>query len=137
MPYFNVSVALRALSWKIRCYHVTRRACLKSNSIEAHEGLRQRQGKLTSTWANTICTFWSVLLNFLAVCQFVLAKVVSRPSSHTYECVGGTQTFQNIHWKRLGAPKVRRMGPTFGKSLTMCCVCNFPFSRARIEHAWN
>ena len=59
VPYFHVSVALRALSWKIRQCHVARRACLKSNSIEAHEKLRQRQGKLTSTWAKTLCTFWS------------------------------------------------------------------------------
>ena len=47
--------------------NVTRRACLKSNSIETHEKLRQRQGKLTSRWAKTIWDFWSVFLNFLAM----------------------------------------------------------------------
>ena len=64
VPYFHVSVALRALSWKIRRYHVTRRACLKSNSIEAHGKLRQRQGKLTPRCAKTIWDFWSFFSEF-------------------------------------------------------------------------
>ena len=79
-----------------------RRACLKSNSIETHEKLRQRQGKLTPTWAKTISNFWLVFLEFLAACQFVLAKVVSRPGSHTCACVGNTRAFQKIHWKKIG-----------------------------------
>jgi len=91
-------------------HNVTRRACLKSNSIETHEKLRQRQGKLTSRWAKAMWDFWSVFTNFLAICQFVLAKVVSRASSHTCACVGNIPAFQKIHWK-----KIRRdQGPTHG-----------------------
>lgn len=130
VPYFYISVSLRALSWKSHCYHVIRRACHESSSIEARGDLRQRQAKLTPRWAKTMCTFYLFFLRLLAICQFVLAKVVSRRSSDTYACVGNSRVFQKIHSKRLGGLKVRRMRPTLGKACNMRDVCNLACSWA-------
>ena len=82
--------------------NMTRRACLESNSIQAHEKLRQRQGKLSSSWAKTIWDFRSVFRNFLAMCQFVLALVVSVASSRACAYVGNSRTVQKIHCKKSG-----------------------------------
>ena len=45
---------------------------------------------------------WSVFLNFLAMCQSVLALVVCAASSHTCAYAGDNETLQNIHCKRSG-----------------------------------
>ena len=59
VSFFHVSDALRALSGRIIRYHMSRRACLWSNSIQAREKLHQRRGKLKPTWAKIIWDFLS------------------------------------------------------------------------------
>ena len=69
-----------------------------------------------------MCTFWPGFLEFLAMCQFVLAQIVSAASPHTYACVGSAQALQKIHCGKCRLAQGPTHGAKFLVSRTTCRV---------------
>ena len=114
----SLGVAVHA-AWPIKlCESFARKPRL---TVYRAPQVRQRQGKLNSKYAKTICNFWSVFLDFLAMCQFVFGKVVFRASSHTYACMGIVQKFQKIHWEKIELVQGRSHGTNFWRVVQKPC----------------
>ena len=56
------------------------------------------------------------------MCQFVLAKVVFRASSHVCACVGCAQVFRKIHCKKIRRVQGPTRGAIFLVSRTNCSI---------------